>query len=179
MTVYCDRCGLNFLPKQSVCTRCKRVPTRYWFQFMSLVSIFVAVLCNSILGVFLLPRLAMAKHGQLLFRGWYWFDQKAALYGWVPLAIGLLAWDYFVWKEARPKVKGWFTRKLLTFSRKRQQFARKPAFDFRPGFFPYEIVPGQQTDGQGNPAIQGGLLVEPVPAAKQELPMFGHRQPRQ
>ncbi len=115
-TVYCDRCGLNFLPKQSVCTRCKRVPTRYWFQFMSLVTIFVAVLCNTVLGLFLLPRLAMAKHGQVLFRGWYSFNQKAALYGWVPLALGLLAWDYFVWKEARPKVKGWFTRKLLTFS---------------------------------------------------------------
>jgi hypothetical protein len=114
--VYCDRCGLNFLPKQSVCTRCKRVPTRYWFQFMSLLTIFVAVLCNSILGLFLLPRLAMAKHGHLLFRGWDWFNQKAALYGWVPLAIGLLAWDYFIWKEARPKLKGWLTRKLLTFS---------------------------------------------------------------
>ena len=33
-----------------------------------------------------------------------------------PLALGLLAWDYFVWKEARPKLKGWLTRKLLTFS---------------------------------------------------------------
>src|SRR5467141_3130991 len=114
--VYCDRCGLNFLPKQSVCTRCKRVPTRYWFQFMSLVTIFVAVLCNPVLSLFLLPRLALANHGRVLFRGWYWFNQQAAMYGWVPLAIGLLAWDYFVWKEARPKVKGWFTRKLLTFS---------------------------------------------------------------
>ncbi len=114
--MYCDRCGLNFLPKQSVCTRCKRVPTRYWFQFMSLVTIFVAVLCNTVLGLFLLPRLAMSNHGRVLFRGWYWFNQHAAMYGWVPLAVGLLAWDYFVWKEARPKVKGWFTRKLLTFS---------------------------------------------------------------
>jgi hypothetical protein len=114
--VYCDRCGLNFLPKQSVCTRCKKVPTRYWFQFMSLVTVLVAVLCNTVLGLFLLPRLADSHHGKLLFRGWYWFDQKAALYGWVPLALGLLAWDYFVWKEARPKLKGWFTRKLLTFS---------------------------------------------------------------
>src|SRR2546430_2615429 len=58
----------------------------------------------------------MSSHGRVLFRGWYWFNQRAAMYGWVPLAIGLLVWDYFVWKEARPKVKGWFTRKLLTFS---------------------------------------------------------------
>lgn len=114
--MYCDRCGLNFLPKQSVCTRCKRVPTRYWFQFMSLVTVFVAVLCNTVLGLFLLPRLALGNHSKFLFRAWYWFDLKMALYGWVPLALALLAWDYFVWKEARPKVKGWFTRKLLTFS---------------------------------------------------------------
>ena len=114
--MYCDRCGLNFLPKQSVCTRCKRVPTRYWFQFMSLVTVLVAVLCNTFLGLFLLPRLAMSNHSRTLFRVWYWFDLKIGLYGWVPLAIALLAWDYFVWKEARPKVKGWFTRKLLTFS---------------------------------------------------------------
>jgi hypothetical protein len=84
---------------------------------MSLMTIFVAVLCNTILGLFLLPQLAMANHGRVLFRGWYWFNQKkVAMYCWVPLAIGLLAWDYFIWKEARPKVKGWFTRRLLTFS---------------------------------------------------------------
>src|SRR5258708_30101476 len=29
---------------------------------------------------------------------------------------GLLAWEYMVWKEARTKVRGWFTRKLLTLS---------------------------------------------------------------
>jgi hypothetical protein len=83
---------------------------------MSLVTVLVAVLCNTVLGLFLLPRLAQAQHSRFLFRGWYWFDQKLALYGWVPVAVALLAWDYFVWKEARPKVKGWFTRKLLTFS---------------------------------------------------------------
>ena len=114
--MYCDRCGLNFLPKQSVCTRCKKVATRYWFQLMSLVTLLVALASNTALGIFLLPRLMEAPHGRLLFRSWYWLDQNAALYGWVPLAGGLLAWDYFIWKEARPKVKGWLTRKLLTFS---------------------------------------------------------------
>jgi hypothetical protein len=83
---------------------------------MSLVTVLVAVVCNTLLGLFLLPRLALGNHSRVLFRAWYWFDLKVALYGWVPLAIALLAWDYFVWKEARPKVKGWFTRKLLTFS---------------------------------------------------------------
>jgi hypothetical protein len=114
--VFCDRCGLNFLPKQSVCSRCKRVPTRYWFQLMSLVALLIAVLCNAFVGMFLLPRYAVAQHPPFLFRAWSWFDEKASLYGWVIFVVALLAWDYFVWKEARPKVKGWFTRKLLTLS---------------------------------------------------------------
>lgn len=114
--MFCDRCGLNFLPKQSVCTRCKRVPTRYWFQLMSLVILLVAVACNGLVAMFLLPRLALVPDAPVVFRAWWWFDHKAALYGWVPLVIGLLAWDYFIWKEARPKVKGWLTRKLLTLS---------------------------------------------------------------
>ena len=91
-------------------------PTRHWFQLMSLLTLLVAVLCNSLVGQFLLPRLAEGRHSRLVFRAWLWFDNNAALYGWVPIAVGLLAWDLFVWKGARPKVKGWFTRKLLTFS---------------------------------------------------------------
>ena len=83
---------------------------------MSLVILLVAVAFNGLVAMFLLPRLAIGPHARLVFRAWWWFDQKTALYGWVPLAIALLAWDYFVWKDARPKVKGWFTRKLLTLS---------------------------------------------------------------
>jgi hypothetical protein len=92
------------------------VPTRYWFQLMSLVTLLVAVTCNGLIAMFLLPRYAMVHHSRFLFRAWWWLDQKAALYGWVIFAVALLAWDHFVWKEARPKIKGWFTRKLLTFS---------------------------------------------------------------
>jgi hypothetical protein len=114
--VFCERCGLNFLPKQSVCTRCKVSATRHWFQLMSLVTLTVAVACNALISMLMLPKLASGVHPSALFRAWLWFDYKAALYGWVPLAVGLLAWDFLVWKEARPKVKGWFTRKLLTFS---------------------------------------------------------------
>ena len=114
--MFCDRCGLNFLPKQSVCTRCRRVPTRYWFQLMSLVTLLVGVTANGLVAMFVLPRYAMGHNARFLFRAWWWLDQKAALYGWVIFAVALLAWDYFVWKEARPKIKGWFTRKLLTLS---------------------------------------------------------------
>jgi hypothetical protein len=114
--VFCERCGLNFLPKQSVCTRCKVSATRHWFQLMSLVTLLIAIACNALVASILLPRLAEGAHGRSVFRAWLWFDHKAAMYGWVPLAIALLAWDFLVWKEARPKVKGWFTRKLLTVS---------------------------------------------------------------
>jgi hypothetical protein len=114
--VFCDRCGLNFLPKQSVCTRCKSASTRYWFQLVSLLTLFVALACNSLVALFLLPRLLNQANPRLLFRAWWWFDLNAALYGWVPLAIGLLAWDYLVWKGARPRVKGWVTRKILTLT---------------------------------------------------------------
>jgi hypothetical protein len=83
---------------------------------MSLVTLLVAVACNGLVAVFLLPRYAMAHKAHFVFRAWWWLDQNAALYGWVLFALALLAWDYFVWKEARPKIKGWFTRKLLTLS---------------------------------------------------------------
>ena len=113
--LFCDRCGLNFLPKQSVCTRCNTSATRHWFQLMSLMTLLLAVACNAMVALLLLPRLKLAGQSPL-FQGWMWFDHKAALYGWVPIAAALLAWDYLVWKEARPKIRGWFTRKLLTLS---------------------------------------------------------------
>lgn len=114
--MFCERCGLNFLPKQSVCSRCNVVATRHWFQLMSLLTLLVAVLCNALVGILLLPRLIEGGQSRFVFRAWLWFDHKAALYGWAPITLALLAWDYLVWKAAKPKVKGWFTRKLLTFS---------------------------------------------------------------
>jgi hypothetical protein len=114
--VFCERCGLNFLPKQSVCTRCNASATRHWFQLMSLVTLLMAVCCNTMVAFVLLPRLTSVAHPRLIFRAWMWFDHKLGLYGWVPLAMALLAWDFLVWKEARPKIKGWLTRKLLTVS---------------------------------------------------------------
>jgi hypothetical protein len=114
--VFCERCGQGFLPKESVCGRCKTAATRHWFQMTSLVTLLVAVLCNALVGLLLLPQLTGGRHSHFVLRAWLWFDRNAALYGWVPIALALLAWDLLVWKAARPKVKGWFTRKLLTFS---------------------------------------------------------------
>lgn len=111
--MYCERCGLNFLPKQSICTRCGVPPTRHWLQLTSLITLMVAVAGNSLVAWFLLPR-RLTAHPRLFFRAWMWLDVKASLYGWIPLAVALLAWDYFVWRGSRPKIKGWVTRKLLT-----------------------------------------------------------------
>lgn len=114
--MFCERCGQNFLPKQSVCTRCGDVAARHWLQLMSMIMLLVAVAGNSLVAWFVLPHSAIAAHPRLFFRAWIWLDAKASLYGWVPLALGLLAWDIFVWRRSRPKVKGWVTRKLLTFA---------------------------------------------------------------
>ena len=114
--MFCETCGQGFLPKQTVCSRCNVAATRHWFQLMSLMTLLVTIVCNTLVGLFVLPRLAEGQHSRFIFRAWLWFDHKAALWGWIPIALALLAWDYFVWREARPKVKGWFTRKLLTFS---------------------------------------------------------------
>lgn len=114
--MFCERCGLSFLPKQSVCSRCNVTATRHWFQLVSLATLLLAVLCNALVGLVLLPQLVEVRHPRFFFQAWLWFDRKAALYGWAPFVVALLAWDYLVWKAARPKVKGWVTRKLLTFS---------------------------------------------------------------
>ncbi len=111
--MYCERCGQNFLPKQSVCTCCRVDPTRHWLQLMSLVTLLVAVTCNSLVGWYLLPRLVTGHQSQLVFRAWLWLDEKTSLYGWALLALGLLAWDHFIWRGSKPKIKGWVTRKLL------------------------------------------------------------------
>jgi hypothetical protein len=115
--MFCERCGLSFLPRQSVCTRCGAAATRHWLQLIGLTTLLLAFASNSLVGWILLPRHTGSGRGHSLFRAWLWFDDKIALYGWVPLAIGILAWDFLVWRGSRrPKIRGWVTRKLLTFS---------------------------------------------------------------
>lgn len=115
---FCDRCGEEFEAKHRVCAGCGAVPTRQWFQLMSLVTLFAAVACNSAVGWLVLPRIAATHRGGGLVRGWLWIDGKIAVYGWLPILLGLLAWDYFIWrrvklKGTRPKIKRWLTRKVL------------------------------------------------------------------
>ena len=72
--MFCERCGLNFLPKQSVCAHCHVAATRNWFQLMSLVMVLVAVFFNALVGLLMLPRLAAGGHSRFVFRAWLGFD---------------------------------------------------------------------------------------------------------
>jgi hypothetical protein len=90
---------------------------------MSLVTLGIAAACNSLVACLLLPRLAAGhnrlaiSHAGFAARAWLWTDLKASAYGWIPLALGLLAWDYFVRQESHAvmseKIKGWLVRALL------------------------------------------------------------------
>lgn len=125
--MFCENCGLQFFPRQSVCTRCEATCTRHWLQLTSLATLLIAVVCNSLASL-LLPASAIAHASH---RGsnlapslkasaiavWLWIDGKASLYGWAPLALALLTWDYFAWPEWRPalqeRIKRWVIRALL------------------------------------------------------------------
>lgn len=54
-----------------------------------------------------------------------------------------------------------------------KQLAGEPAFNFGAGFLPDEIVPGEEGDGNSDPAIQSGLLVKPPPGAENEAGVVG------
>jgi len=113
--MYCEHCGLQIFPKHPVCTRCGESPTFQLLQLASLGTLLLVVLCNGLVATLLLPRFSHAHYASFYFRSWLWFTDKAAIYGWAPLAAGVLAWDYFVRRKARQKIKSWLTRKLLSF----------------------------------------------------------------
>jgi hypothetical protein len=118
--VYCEYCGLQIFPEKQTCTRCGKAPTRQFVQLSALAILLITVIGNTVAGWMLLPRLAATHPKMFLFRAWLWSDQESSRYGWVPLAAAILAWEFFVWRKVRkkkivPKVKSWFSRKVLTF----------------------------------------------------------------
>lgn len=118
--VYCENCGLQIFPQKPCCTRCGKTPTQQSVQLVALSVLLLTIVANSVTGWFLLPRLAETRPSHFLFRAWLWTDHEGADYGWMPLAAALLAWEFFVYRKIRkrkvaPKIKGWVSRKLLTF----------------------------------------------------------------
>jgi hypothetical protein len=111
----CEHCGLQIFPKHPVCTRCGETPTYELFQLASLITLFLVVVSNGIVAILLLPRLSHTNHADVYFRSWLWLTDKAAVYGWVPLAVGILTWDYFVRRKTGQKIKSRLIRKLLSF----------------------------------------------------------------
>jgi hypothetical protein len=120
--VYCEHCGIKIFPERPVCTRCGRGPAHEWVQLLSLAVLLLAMIGNSVAGLYLLPRLSVAHPSVFFFRAWLWTDREGALYGWMPLAAALLLWEFFVWRKVRrakpkpvTKIKSWVNRKILAF----------------------------------------------------------------
>lgn len=118
--MYCEHCGLKILPERPICTRCGKTPAYEWVQLMGLAVLLLAAIGNAVESWILLPKLAAAHPGGYFFRGWLWADREAGLYGWMPLAAALLAWEFHVWRKVRrakpvAKVRSWLSRKMLTF----------------------------------------------------------------
>ena len=97
-SIFCDRCGEAFAPKKPVCVGCGATPARHWLQLTSLMVFVLAAFCNALVCWFLLPRLVSVRSAQV-FRGWLWLDEKASIYGWAPIIMAILAWDYFIWRR--------------------------------------------------------------------------------
>ena len=118
--MYCEHCGLKILPERPVCTRCGKSPSQEWIQLTSLAVLLLAAIANSITGWLLLPKVVATHPTGFFFRGWLWADRATGLYGWMPLAAAMLAWEFHVWRKVRKakpiaKARSWVNRKILTF----------------------------------------------------------------
>src|SRR5208337_4654170 len=120
VAVYCEHCGLKILPERPICTRCGKSPSQEWIQLTSLAVLLLAAIANSITGWLLLPKVVATHPTGFFFRGWLWADRATGLYGWMPLAAAMLAWEFHVWRKVRKakpiaKARSWVNRKILTF----------------------------------------------------------------
>ncbi len=118
--MYCEHCGLKIFPERPVCTRCGKPPSHEWIQLTSLAVLLMAAVGNAVTQWAILPRLAASHASGYFFRDWLWVDRETSVYGWMPLAAALLAWEFYVWRKVRKakpvaKVRSWVSRKILTF----------------------------------------------------------------
>lgn len=110
--MFCERCGLQFLPKQSVCTRCGVVPTRQWLQLVGLITLAVAFASNSLVTLSLLPGLAGVRQPRL-FQVWLRLSDALSSHGWVAVALALLVWSFWLRRGNELQKKEWAVRLLL------------------------------------------------------------------
>jgi len=111
--LFCEDCGLQFWPRQSVCSRCGAVPTRQWLQLVSLFTLVVTFACNSLVDLYLLRRLVAGSSHPAVFHAWRWFNEKFSLYGWAALAVALLVWSIWFPRDSEMQKKEWLARCLL------------------------------------------------------------------
>lgn len=114
--MFCEQCGMNFLPEQSLCGHCGVSPTRHWLQLVSLVVLTIALACNSLMVFYLLPDFAQGERASPLLRSWLWFGESFSLYGWVPVALALLTWAFWPRLGWEPEGQVWFARVVLVLA---------------------------------------------------------------
>ena len=111
--MFCEDCGLQFLPKESVCSRCGSIPTRQWLQLTTLLMLMVTFACKSLVDLYLLRRLIAGRSHSLSIRAWAWFNEGFSLYGWVLVAVSLLVWSIWSRRDWTKQITEWMTRGLL------------------------------------------------------------------
>ncbi len=110
--MFCDRCGQQFLPTESVCTRCRVAPTRALLQLISLLTLTIAVSWNAFLALYFLPRLSHG-HTPRLIHAWVRFSNLFSWYGWIAVALALLGWSFLVRRGCQLLLREWLARLLL------------------------------------------------------------------
>ena len=111
--MFCEDCGLQFWPRQSVCSRCGAVPTRQWLQLVSLFTLVVTFACNSWVDLYLLRRLVAGSTHPAAFHAWRWFNEKFSLFGWAAMAVALLTWSLWPRRDSEMQKKEWMARSFL------------------------------------------------------------------
>ncbi len=100
--MHCERCGLLFLPRQSICTSCHTTPSRQWLQLMGLVALAIALVYNYLMAVYFLPRFLAGRLHPQWCKVWFWITANLALYGWIFVAVALLSlcfyWERYIGK---------------------------------------------------------------------------------
>ena len=88
--MHCERCGLLFFPRQSVCTSCHTTPSRQWLQLMGLSALAIALVYNYLTAAYVLPRFLAGRPQPQWFKAWFWITANLALYGWILVAVALV-----------------------------------------------------------------------------------------